>query len=180
MKKTEINKQISDKSNYTSHQSKKLSSKKTAGCSQWPTQPSAGKSHCPGHKSQKKLRPSFLHPPGKRNRSSNTAHRPPDARCGSQGPPFGAPAASTRAKAPGPPSSYSAYTTCNKLKKISNFQNTKPRENTTNLPKKLDLWNTKSYHRHPTAKRNDKEVKKKKRKDISPLHHFNRTVPATT
>ena len=108
LKKTEINKHISDKPKYTSHQSKELSSKKTASCSQWPAQPSAGKSHCPGRKSQKKLRPSFLHPPGKRNRSSDTAHRPPDARCGSQGPPSGAQAASAPAEAPGLLSPYSA------------------------------------------------------------------------
>ena len=108
LKKTKINKHISNKSNYTSHQSKELSSKKTASCSQWQAQPSAEKSHCPSHKSKKKLRPSFLHPPGKRNRSSDRAHRPPDARCGSQGPPFGAPTASAQARVPGPPSSDSA------------------------------------------------------------------------
>ncbi len=139
LKKTIINKHISDKSNYTSHQSKELSSKKTAGCSQWPTQPSAGKSHCPGRKSQRKLRPSFPHPPEKRNRSSDTAHRPPDARCGSQGPPSGAQAASAPAEAPGLLSPYSACTTCNELLKISNLQNTKSQENTTNLPRKLNL-----------------------------------------
>ena len=114
LKKTEINKHISNKSNYTSHQSKELSSKKTTSCSQWPTQPSAGKSHCPGRKSKKKLRPSFPHPPGKHNRSSDAAHRPPDTRCESQGPPSGAQAASAPAEAPGLPSPYSAYTTCNK------------------------------------------------------------------
>ncbi len=60
------------------------------------------------HKSQRKLRPSFPHLPGKRNRSSNTAHRPPDARCGSRGPPFGAQAEFAQAEVPGPPSSDSA------------------------------------------------------------------------
>jgi hypothetical protein len=114
LKKTEINKHISNKSNYTSHQSKELSNKKTTSCSQWPTQPSAGKSHCPGRKSKKKWRPSFPHPPGKHNRSSDAAHRPPDTRCESQGPPSGAQAASAPAEAPGPPGSYSACTTCNK------------------------------------------------------------------
>jgi hypothetical protein len=107
-KKTEINKHISNKSIYTSYQSKELSNKKTASCSQWQAQPSAEKSHCPSHKSKKKLCPSFLHPPGKRNRSSDATHRPPDTRYESQDPPSGAQAASTPAKAPGPPNSYSA------------------------------------------------------------------------
>jgi len=38
-------------STHTSHQSKEPSSKKTAGRSQWPARTSAGKSHCPSHKS---------------------------------------------------------------------------------------------------------------------------------
>jgi hypothetical protein len=55
-----------------------------------------------------------------------------------------------------------------------------PRENTTNLPKKIDLWNTKSYHRHLTAKRSDSKLKKATKEHGPPPHHFNRTVPATT
>ena len=93
---------------------KRPSNKKTAGCSQWPAQLSAERSHCPGRKSQRKLRPSCPHPPAWRNCPSNSAHRTPAPRCESRCPAFDAPAVSARAKAPGPPSSYSACTTCNK------------------------------------------------------------------
>ncbi len=37
-----------------------------------------------------------------------------------------------------------------------------------------------SYRRYPTAKGTDSKLKKAKGKRITPLHHFNRTVPATT
>jgi hypothetical protein len=63
-KKWKTNKHISDKPKHTSLHSKEPSNyKKTAGCSQWPAQPSAGRSHCPGRRSQRKLRPSCPHPP---------------------------------------------------------------------------------------------------------------------
>ena len=120
--KRKTNKHISDKPKHTSLHSKEPSNyKKTAGCSQWPAQPSAERSHCPDHKSQRKLRLSCLHPPASRDCPSSSAHRTPAPRCESRCPAFGAPAASARAKAPGLPSSYSAYTTCNKLRKISNL-----------------------------------------------------------
>ncbi len=61
--KRKNNKHISDKPRHTSLHSKEPSNKKTAGCSQWPAQPSAERSHCPGRKSQKKLRPSCPRPP---------------------------------------------------------------------------------------------------------------------
>ena len=62
--KRKTNKHISDKPKHTSLHSKEPSNyKKTAGCSQWPAQPSAGRSHCPGRRSQRKLRPSCPHPP---------------------------------------------------------------------------------------------------------------------
>jgi hypothetical protein len=64
--------------------------------------------------------------------------------------------------------------------KISNLQNKKPRDNTTNLPKNIKIYNAKySYRRHPTAKKANNKLKKTRKAD-HPLHHFNRTVPATT
>ncbi len=67
------NKHNSDKPRHTSLHSKELSNyKKTAGCSQWPAQPSAGKSDCPGRRSQRRLRPSCLHPPAWRGCPSNS------------------------------------------------------------------------------------------------------------
>ncbi len=120
-RKREDNKHISDRPRHTSLQSRKLSNKKTAGCSQWPAQPSAGRSHCPGRRSQKRSRPSCTRPPAWRGRSSSSSHRTPAAQCDSQCPAFSARAASARAKAPDLPSSYSACTTCNKLRIINNL-----------------------------------------------------------
>jgi hypothetical protein len=46
--------------------------------------------------------------------------------------------------------------------------------------RKSILQKTKSYHRHPTAKRTDSKLKKARRNTDHPPHHFHRTVPATT
>jgi hypothetical protein len=73
----------------------------------------------------------------------------------SRGPPSDAQAASAQAEVPGPPpSSDCAETTCNKLLKISNFQNTKPHEKPQNYRRKSKYITQKSYRRHPTAKKN--------------------------
>jgi hypothetical protein len=60
------------------------------------------------------------------------------------------------------------------------LKNKKPRENTTKLPTKKKIYITQnSYRRHPTAKRTDSKLQKENKKQTTPHHQFNRTVPAT-
>jgi hypothetical protein len=52
--------------------------------------------------------------------------------------------------------------------KISNFQNAKPHEKTTNSPEKSKYITQKSYRRHPTAKKTDSKLKKAEKTDHPP------------